>query len=146
MTLPLADVVQTEPLIMIAEEQPAIRELLRWMLHLAGYRLVVCVDRQTTLTWGEQTMVQADLQAMLLLDLSSLCVQEAAEFLDRVCARWQTFFTLPPQIIVLTTHPNVQAYLESRQCVLLKPFHVRDLLDLIRRAMEAASLFEGSLG
>lgn len=139
------DAVQVEPLIVIAEEQPAIRELLRWVLHLEGYRMMGCVDRQAALTWGEQTMIPADLQVMLLLDLSPLCAQEAADFLGRVRARWQAFCRVLPQIIVLTTHPNVQAYLDSWECMLLKPFRVRDLLALIRRAMEVTSLAEGSL-
>lgn len=145
MTLLGTDTVQTEPLIMIAEEQPAIRELLRWMLHLAGYRKVVCVDRQAVLTWEEQTMIPAALSAILLLDLSSLCAYEVAEFLGCVRARWQVCFTVPPQIIVLTTHPNVQAPLGSKECVLLKPFHVRDLLALIRQAMGTISLSEGRM-
>lgn len=136
-TLPGADAVQDSPLTVIAEEQPAIRELLCWMLLLAGYRLVVCVDRQATLTWEGQITIPADLRAILLLDLGSLCAQEAINLLDNVRAQWQTSFTVPPQIIILTTHPNVQTYLGSRECVLLKPFHVRDLLALIQQATKA---------
>ena len=83
-TLPRAGAVQIEPLIVIMEEQPAIRE----MLHLAGYRAMVCVDRQAALTWGEQVMTPRDVPVMLLLDLSSLCTTEAADFLRRVRARW----------------------------------------------------------
>ena len=138
------DAVQVEPLIVIAEEQPAIRELLRWVLHLEGYRMIVYVDRQAALTWGEQTMIPADLPAMLLLDLSSLCAQEAADSLGRARARWQAFSRVSPQIIVLTTHTNVQVYLDSWEYVLLKPFRVRDL-PLIRQAMEATALSEDSL-
>ena len=41
-----AEVVPHAPLILIAEEQPAISELLQWTLHLAEYDAIVCIGRQ----------------------------------------------------------------------------------------------------
>ena len=41
--------------------------------------------------------------------------------------RQQKVCAVLPRIIVLTTHPQAQAELGTRERVLLKPFHVRDL-------------------
>lgn len=84
-------------------------------------------------------MPSEDFPVMLLLDLSLLCANEAADFLCYVRARWQGAFGMLPQIIVLTTSTQVQAALEQRERVLLKPFHVRDLLALIQQGIPVAS-------
>ena len=141
-TLPWADAVQIESLIVIAEEQPAIRELLRWILHLADYRATVCVDRQAALTWGEQSMAPGNMPVMLLLDVSLLGVQEEADFLRCVRARWQNVCGVLPQIIVLTTNARVPVVLEKKECVLQKPFHVLELLTVIQQAIHAATRSE----
>lgn len=122
------------PLIVVAEEQPAIQALLMWMLRLAGYDVAVCAGMQAAFTWKEQNRVPEDLPVVLLVDLSLLCTHEAADFLSRVRARWQSAEGVFPHLIVLTTNPQIQADLGTTENVLLKPFHVRDLLALIRQA------------
>lgn len=134
-----AETAYMEPFILIAEEQPAISELLCWMLHLAGYRVMVCITREAALTWREQAIAPGGLPVVLLMDLSPLCVSEAADFLRCVRAQWQAVYPVLPGIVVLTTHPQVQAELGIRERVLLKPFHVHDLLALIRQATVVAS-------
>lgn len=130
---------QMEPLILIAEEQPAIRELLCWMLHLAGYRAMVCIQREAALTWREQATTLEDLPVVFLVDLSSMCASEAADFSRSVRAGWQAVYPVLPRIIVLTTQPQAQAELGIRERVLLKPFHARDLLSLIRLMIPVTS-------
>ena len=134
-----AEAVPRTPLILIAEEQPAIRELLRWTLCLARYHTTICAGRQAALTWREQVVTPEEVPGVLLLDLSPFCASEAAAFLARVRTRWQVACPVLPQIIVLTTHPQVQVELGTREQVLLKPFHVRDLLALIEQAAAVAS-------
>jgi DNA-binding response OmpR family regulator len=134
------------PHILIAEDQPAIQDLLCWTLQLAGYRPTVCAGRQAALTWRDQAMAPGDGPALLLLDLSLLCVTDAADFLHHLRARWREASGVLPQIIVLTTSKQVQEELEMRERVLLKPFHVRELLALIRQVIPRASRSEeGSL-
>ena len=67
-TIPRADAVPVVPHILIAEDQPAIQDLLCWTLQLAGYRPTVCAGRQAALTWRDQTMASGDGPALLLLD------------------------------------------------------------------------------
>lgn len=137
-TLPRADAVPVAPHILIAEDQPAIQDLLCWTLQLAGYRPVVCTGRHAALTWRDKAMSPGDVPVLLLLDLSLLCTNEAADLLRHMRARWQEVGGVLPQIIVLTTSMQVQTDLAQRECVLQKPFHVRDLITLIQQVIPAA--------
>jgi DNA-binding response OmpR family regulator len=137
--LPRADAVPVAPHILIAEDQPAIQELLCWTLQLAGYRPTVCAGRQAALTWKDQAMAPGDGPTLLLLDLSLLCVTDAADFLRHLRARWWDAGGVLPQIIVVTTSKQAQAELGIRERVLLKPFHVRELLALVRQVIPVAS-------
>ena len=129
--------VPAAPHILIAEHQPVIQELLCQILQLAGYRTTVCADRHAALTWREQAPPGDD-PALILLDLSLLCAPEAADFLCRLRARWLDAGDVLPQVIVLTTSTQVQAELGTREHVLQKPFHVRDLITLIQQATPVA--------
>lgn len=134
MGLTRVETVPIAPHVLIAEDQPAIGELLRWALHLAGYRATVCAGRQAALTWRDQPMASEDAPVVLLLDVSLLCTKAVADFLCHVRAHWQDADVLP-QIIVLTTNTQVQADLGQKERVLQKPFHVRDLITLIQQAL-----------
>ena len=138
-TLPQIEVAQTAPLVVIVEEQPAERELLRLMLVLAGYRSWVYAERESLLSGREQAMPPGDDPAVLLLDLSLGSAVEALEYVRRVRAHWRECCALLPHLIVLTTQPQVQAALAPREQVLLKPFHVHDLLALIQQAASVKS-------
>ncbi len=138
-TLLRAEHASVVPHILIAEEQPAIQELLCWALQLAGYRPTVCAGRQAALTWREQAMMPGDDPVVLLLDLSLFGVTDAADFLYHLRTRWQDAGGVLPQVIVLTTSTQVQAALGSRERVLQKPFHVRKLLALIRQVIQVTS-------
>ena len=134
-----AEPLTTAPHILIVEEQPVIQELLCWVLHLAGYRSTVCTSRQTALTWREQAMMPGSDPVALLLDLSLLGVIEATDFLHLLRAHWREAGGTPPAVIVLTTSKQMQVTLGMREHVLQKPFHVRDLLALIRQVIPVTS-------
>lgn len=140
--LPRTDPPPAASHVLIAEDQPAIQELLRWVLQLAGYRTTVCAGRQATLTWIDRAMPSEDYPALILLDLSIPCTNDAADFLRHLRARWHDACGEIPQIIVLTTSKQVQEELVPREHVVLKPFHVRDLLALIQSVTPFASRSE----
>ena len=127
------------PHILIAENQLTIQNLLFWMLQLAGYHPTICADRQAALTWANENMTGGDVPVALLLDLSLLGTKEATDILRHLRANWQDALGVLPQIIVLTTNPQVHAQLGRREHVLQKPFHLRELLALIRHVIPAAS-------
>lgn len=127
------------PRILIAEDHPAIQDLLCWILRLAGYHPTVCASRQAALTWKEQAMMPRDEPVVLLLDLSLLDVADATDFLHRLRVHWYEAGGAPPAVIVLTTSKQMQATLGIRERVLQKPFHVRELLALIQQAIPVPS-------
>src|SRR2546429_7879278 len=86
-TLP-AEAVPATPSILIAEEQPAIQDLLCWILQLAGYHSIVCAGRQGALTWADKAITGRDIPVVLLLDLSFLDTKEATDFLRHLRAHW----------------------------------------------------------
>jgi DNA-binding response OmpR family regulator len=134
-----AEVVPVVPCILIAEEQPAIQDLLCWTLQLAGYHPIVCAGRQAALTWADKARAARDIPVVLLLDLSLLDTKEVTDFLRHLRAHWKDIGGVLLQTIVLTTNPRVRAELGRREHVLQKPFHVRDLLALIRQVTPVAS-------
>src|SRR5690349_6617304 len=119
-TLTRTGSVTAAPQIVIVEEQPAVQELLRWMLLLAGYRTRVYAERETILTGRGQTLPPGVDPAVLLLDLSLRSVAEAQEYVRCVRAHWQECGERAPHLIILTTQPQVQAALGAGECVLLK--------------------------
>jgi CheY-like chemotaxis protein len=136
--LPGADAVPTAPYILIAEDHPAIQELLCRALQLAGYRTTACAGRQAALTWRDKAMAPGDCPALILLDLSIPCANDAAAFLYHLRARWHDACGVLPQIIVLTTYKEVHKDLTPMERVVLKPFHIRDLVALIQKVMPFA--------
>ena len=136
--LPQVNTLPAASPILIAEEQAAIQELLSTTLALAGYRTTVCAGRQAVLTWLDQITPCGDCPALLLLDLSLPDTHEA-NFLSHLRTRWHDACGVLPQIIVLTTSKQVQEDLAPEEHVVLKPFHVWDLIALIRRVIPFAS-------
>ena len=120
--------------VLIVADHPALQELLCWVLQLAGYRTTTCAGRQALLTWIDD-MPCGDCPALILLDLSNPCTNDAADFLRCLRARWHDACSVPPQVIVLTTSQQVQEGLEPIERVVLQPFHVRDLITLMQRVI-----------
>lgn len=137
-----ANVVSAVPHILIVEDRPTTRELLYWVLQLAGYRTTACIGGQAALTWINKAMPSGDFPALILLDLSIPCTDDAANFLRQLRAQWHHACGVLPQIIVLTTYKNVQEDLMARERVVLKPFHIQDLMALIEEVIPSASRSE----
>jgi len=132
------DVLSSALHVLVIDDHPAIQDLLRRTLELAGYRTTVCADEQTAFTQVERAMQAGDCPRVLLLDLS-FPDTNATDFLRLLHLRWYNACGSFPQIIVLTTSEKVQEELAPLERVLLKPFHVHDLLTLIQQAIQCLS-------
>jgi two-component system chemotaxis response regulator CheY len=119
------------PSILIADDNPAIQEMLRWAFELAGCRAMPCTGENAILAWIEQARPSLENPPLILLDLSA-STPNATDFLGHLRTEWRGAFGQLPQIIVLTTSKQVLEGLSTTERVLLKPFHVRDLLALVR--------------
>jgi len=132
------DALPSAPHILIAEDHPAIQDLLRWALGFAGYRTTACAGGQAAFTQIDQATQTGDCPALILLDLS-IPDTNALDFLHCLRMRWYNACGTPPQIIVLTTSKKVQEDLSPLERVIRKPFHLRDLLALIQQAIPYSS-------
>jgi two-component system, chemotaxis family, chemotaxis protein CheY len=124
----------TNPHILLVEENPSLQELFSQMLGLAGFRVTVYGGKQEAfVAWINSAHARwsGDVPTCLLLDLSGLSTNPTG-FLYRVRTQWRQVTGVVPQIIVLATNRVVAEEVASQVPVILKPFHMRDLLALIR--------------
>ena len=119
------------PIVMIVDDNPAIRDMVSWALDLDGYEPVGAAEGQEALTWIDNAAYEGRYPAVILLDLA-MPGMDGDTFLDRLQDRWGASCSLPA--IVIITAASVDSVKEDLpvQHVIVKPFHVRDLLDLVR--------------
>ena len=118
------------PTLLVADDDPAVRESLERMLKREGYRVVVASDGQAgleRLKGGGVDLVLADLK---MPGLSGLELLRAAK-------------TVAPDVDVImltafgTVEEAVQAMKDGAYDFLTKPFQRAQLIRLIRKALEA---------
>jgi CheY-like chemotaxis protein len=114
--------------ILVVEDHPAIADMLRWTLELSGYHIFIV---ESTSTWIEHILhCGTQPPALVLLDLS-IPLTERAELLRQAALLRQKHIPL----IILTTYQDKEEMLTSYP-VILKPFHVHDLLTAIQQALQ----------
>ena len=119
------------PIVMIVDDNPAIRDMVSWALELDGYEPVEAAEGQEALTWIDKAACEGRYPALILLDLA-MPGMDGDTFLDRLQVRWGGSCPLPAIVIITAAAADsVQEDLPV-QHVIVKPFHVRDLLDVVR--------------
>ncbi len=101
-----------------------------------GYHtLALCARRMPALSWVTESALR--FPALVLLDVD-LCgvLTGPLDFLHLVQARWRIVAKDIPPMILLTTSGSVRAMLKQEGYpVLAKPFHLKELFDEVKRAM-----------
>jgi DNA-binding response OmpR family regulator len=119
----------------IIEPNPAIAEMISWMLQFAGYRTIYLDPLIALIRFAHMT--PADQPRLILLDLSTPCINVEMT-LSPLEMCWTTREVSPPSIIVLTTNPLIQrAVVLAGYQALLKPFHTTDLLAAVRLGLSS---------
>jgi len=116
------------PVILVVDDQPAIQEMLSWVLYLQGYQPVCFTSGQEALEWIENTQRIGLRPNAILLDLL-MPVMDGARFLTCLRAQWDAPVPLPP-VILLTVDKNNHDHLGCNG-VLSKPFHINDLYEIL---------------
>jgi len=113
------------PLILVVEDHAATQNVLASVLDMQGYRVVCTANGQEALEWIDQAFQTKQRPAIILLDLF-MPVMNGADFLAGMRARWPHAEPQPPVILFTVDQGNH----DDLACtgVLLKPFHIRDLL------------------
>jgi two-component system response regulator MprA len=115
----------TPPLVLVVEDHAATQNVLSSVLDLHGYRVICTANGQEALEWLEQALQTEQRPALILLDLF-MPVMNGADFLASMRVRWPGTEPIPPVILFTVDQSNH----DDLACteVLLKPFHIRDLL------------------
>ena len=116
--------------ILVVDESPDICELLRQALTMASYRVTALLTRET---WIDQAIQSEDPPALVLLDLSNPSL-DVTLFLHDLRMRWPA----APPILIMTTSKHIYDEVATVERVMRKPFHLRDLMAEVERAIPLA--------
>jgi two-component system chemotaxis response regulator CheY len=122
------------PLVLVVDDNPAIRDMVSWALELDGYEPVEASEGQEALDWIRNAAREGRYPSVILLDLA-MPGMDGLAFLTQLRSGWQTLYNAYPQpsIVVITAGSLAEdATSLSVAQVISKPFHVRDLLDIVR--------------
>ena len=121
--------------VLVVDDNPAIRDMVSWALELDGYEPAEAAEGQEALDWMSTAASEGRYPSVILLDLA-MPGMNGHTFLERLHGQWEQYYSSypPPAIIVITagTSGPDAATLGVAQ-VIVKPFHVRDLLDVVRQ-------------
>lgn len=119
------------PVVLVVDDNPAIRDMVSWALELDGYEPAEAAEGQEALDWIDSATREGRYPTVILLDLAMPGVDGRA-FLQRLHAQWDSPHHLPAIIVITAATNGPDAESLGVEQVMLKPFHVRDLLNVIR--------------
>jgi CheY-like chemotaxis protein len=123
------------PVVLVVDDNPAIRDMVSWALELDGYEPAEAAEGQEALDWMSNAASEGRYPSVILLDLA-MPGMNGHTFLQRLHDQWGQFSAScpPPAIVVITAGTGgPDATTLGVEQVIVKPFHVRDLLDVVRQ-------------
>ena len=117
--------------VLIVDDNAAIRDMVSWALELDGFEAAEVSDGQEALAWMDNAAREGRFPSVILLDLS-MPRMDGDTFLQRLQHQWEKARPIPP-IVIITAAQNTSKLPRSHvHQVIIKPFHVRELLDAVR--------------
>lgn len=120
------------PIVLIVDDNPAIRNIVRWSLQLGGYEPIEAANGLEAVKWIEQASREERYPDVILLDLA-MPGMNGETFLQWLQTTWPGHQPAPSIIILTAGYADenlLNAYVKQ---VVTKPFHVRELLEIIRK-------------
>jgi DNA-binding response OmpR family regulator len=121
-----------QPTILVIDDNPAIRDMVSWALELDGYEPAEAAEGQEALDWISNAAREGRYPSVILLDLT-MPGMNGNEFLQRLQAQWEATHPQPAVIVITAATASPAATPSGVAEVIVKPFHVRDLLNAVRR-------------
>lgn len=121
-----------QPIVLVVDDNSAIRDMVSWALELDGYEPAEAAEGQEALDWMNNAAREGRFPAVILLDLA-MPVMDGPTFLKRLHEQWEGPHRLPAIVVITAGVGGPDAATLGVQQVIMKPFHVRDLLDVIRQ-------------
>jgi two-component system, chemotaxis family, chemotaxis protein CheY len=121
-----------EPIVLIVDDNPSIRNIVAWSLKFGGFEPAEAANGLEAVSWIEQASQAQRYPAVILLDLA-MPGMNGEHFLQWLQSTWPGHYP-SPAIIIITAGYTDQSKLNSYvKQVVLKPFHVRELLEVIKK-------------
>lgn len=119
------------PIVLIVDDNPAIRNVISWSLQLGGYEPVEAANGWEAIRWLEQASREARYPSVILLDLA-MPGMNGENFLHWLQSTWPSSFPSPSIIIITAGYAEERTLNAYVKQIVTKPFHMRDLLEIIR--------------
>ncbi|GHO45295.1 response regulator [Ktedonospora formicarum] len=121
-----------QPLVLVVDDNPAIRDMISWALELDGYEAAEAAEGQEALDWIHDSTGAGRYPAVILLDLA-MPGMNGRTFLASLRQQWDAPTHFPAVIVITAGTQGPEAASLGVEQVLIKPFHVHDLLNAVRQ-------------
>ncbi len=119
------------PIVLIVDDNPAIRNVISWSLKLGGYEPIEATNGWEAVAWMEQAARAQCYPAVILLDLA-MPGMNGESFLQWLQSTWPAHYPVPSIIIITAGYTDERMLNAHVKQIVIKPFHMRDLLAAIR--------------
>ena len=126
------------PIVLVVDDNPAIRDMVSWALELDGYEPAEAAEGYEALAWMDNASREGRYPDVILLDLA-MPGMDGHTFLARLHTQWEPTRPLPSVVVITAGTGGPDASTLGVNCVVVKPFHVRELLDVVHK-LTASSL------
>lgn len=122
------------PVVLIVDDNPAIRNVVGWSLQFGGFQPIEAANGLEAVKWMEQAANEHRYPAVILLDLA-MPDMDGRAFLEWLQSTWVDRYPTPAIIVITAGHLHEKNLSPSPVVkeIVTKPFHVRDLLEVIRK-------------
>ena len=120
-----------QPIVLVVDDNPAIRDMVSWALELDGYEPAEAAEGQEALNWMHSAAREGRYPALILLDLA-MPGMDGSVFLEQLHKQWEIPHPLPAIVVITAGIGGPDAASLGVKRVIVKPFHVRNLLDIVR--------------
>ena len=120
------------PVVLVVDDNPAIRDMVTWALELDGYEPAEAAEGYEALAWIANAAREGRYPDVILLDLA-MPGMDGQAFLEQLHAQWEAAHPQPSIVVITGGTAGPDAATLGVNSVIVKPFHVRDLLDVVRK-------------
>lgn len=123
---------ERSPIVLVVDDNPAIRDMVSWALELDGYEPAEAAEGYEALAWMDNASREGRYPDVILLDLA-MPGMDGHTFLEKLHAQWEPARSLPAVVVITAGTGGPDATTLGVDSVVVKPFHVRELLDVVHK-------------